>query len=258
MHGTGAPQGRRGDFGEAEVSDLAGLHQFRHGAYRVFDGHFPVEAVQIIEIDAVRAEALKAFVATRGDLVGTSVDAALAVRVDLRAELRCEYDLVAPRAKHASDQFFVVPEPIGIGGVEEIHADVERAVQGMFRLGRIRLPVALGHAQAAKANLTHFEFTEQSLWQHFFSSRRENHLGYRAHSLSTGMPYPAGVPHQPLCVPPPVRQPGRRRRCSGVICSLFPINVIPPGEVPRRRSWQAAPAVTARPGSPACNQGPGG
>ena len=179
----GAPQGGGGDFGEAEIPDLAGLHQFRHGAYRVFDGHLLVQAVQVIEIDAVGAEALKACVATRGDLVGVAVDAALAVRVDPHAELCCEYDLVAPFAKHASDQFFVVPEPVRIGSVEEIHADIERPVQGTLRPGRIRLPVGLGHTHAAKAYLTHFKLAEQSLLQHLLP-RGGNTISSTARILS--------------------------------------------------------------------------
>ena len=64
------------------------------------------------------------------------------------AELRRQRDFVAPVANGAPDEFLVPPRPVHVGGVEEVHPQLDRAVEDADRLGLIRLSIKLAHAHA--------------------------------------------------------------------------------------------------------------
>jgi len=65
-----APDGRGCRLTEAEIADLALLDQAFHGADRVLDRHRRVDAMLVVEVDHVDAEALEARVAGLDDVVG--------------------------------------------------------------------------------------------------------------------------------------------------------------------------------------------
>src|SRR5207344_747213 len=56
LHGVGAADGLGGRFGQAEVGDLAGVDELFHRAGDVFDGDARVDAVLVVEVDAVGAQ----------------------------------------------------------------------------------------------------------------------------------------------------------------------------------------------------------
>jgi hypothetical protein len=61
--------------GQPQEPDLAGGDQVGHGADGLLDRRLGVDAVLIIEIDRLDAEARQAAVAARADIVGLAVDA---------------------------------------------------------------------------------------------------------------------------------------------------------------------------------------
>ena len=80
---------------EAEVFDLASLLKLGHHADSLLDGDVGVDAVAVVEVDVVDAEALEGFVAGFADVVGVVADFAAAIRRDEVGELGGEEDVVA-------------------------------------------------------------------------------------------------------------------------------------------------------------------
>ena len=83
---------------------------------------------------------------------GRAVDAeAIPALVADVAELGGEHDLVAPAPDRLADELLVRERAVHVGGVEEVDAEVERAVDGRDGLGVVAAAVELGHAHAAEA-----------------------------------------------------------------------------------------------------------
>ena len=59
VHGVGAADGCRPGLGQPDVQDLSLGHQFGEGADGVLDGSVRVDAVLVVEVDAVGSEPLQ-------------------------------------------------------------------------------------------------------------------------------------------------------------------------------------------------------
>ena len=95
-----------------EPAHLAFAHQLRHRAHRVLDRRVGIDAMLVVEVDRVDAEAVEARVARLANVFGLTVDALeSAVGVAHVAELRRDDHAVAPPADRAADELFVAPEP---------------------------------------------------------------------------------------------------------------------------------------------------
>ena len=102
-----------------------------HRADGLLDRDRRVDPVLVVEVDVVDAEPLQRGVARGPDVVGAAVDAdPAAVGVALVAELGGELDLVAAAGDGLADELLVGERAVHVGGVEEGHAEVERAVDG--------------------------------------------------------------------------------------------------------------------------------
>jgi hypothetical protein len=66
------------------------------------------------------------------------------------AELRRQLNAVAAVRDRTADQPLVLERPVHIRGVEEGHAQLERALDRGDRLALVRRAVELGHAHAAE------------------------------------------------------------------------------------------------------------
>ena len=113
VHGVRPAEGVGRGLGQPEVADLAGLDQLGHGADRVLDRHGRVDAVQVVEVDVVDAEAQQRHVARlpARSPGRPSTPAPGAVRAVDDAELRGQHDLVAPARDGPADELLVVPGP---------------------------------------------------------------------------------------------------------------------------------------------------
>src|SRR3954471_8247966 len=100
MHLGRPPDGLSASLGEPEVADLALLHELGHRADRLLDRRLGVDAVLVVEVDRVDAEALERRLARLAHVVGIAADAQeLAVLPADVAELRRdERALAAPLA----------------------------------------------------------------------------------------------------------------------------------------------------------------
>src|SRR5262249_48672891 len=105
---------------QADVTNLSFLHQVSERPHSLFDGRIAIDAVLIIKIDVVEAEAFQAGFAGRTHILGLAVDAP---RVGIGwvandAELGSQNNLVArPAFNRLSDQHFVGVRTIHVGGV---------------------------------------------------------------------------------------------------------------------------------------------
>ena len=140
-----------GGFGEAEEAHLPGDNEVAHRANGVFDGHLGINAVLVVEVDHVHAEPLQAGVAGGAHVFGPPIDAEeLAGRVTDVAELRGQHDLAAPVANGLPDQRLVGAQAIHVRRVQEVHPQVEGAVDRGQCLRLVAWAVELRHAHAAQ------------------------------------------------------------------------------------------------------------
>jgi hypothetical protein len=156
----GAPDGLGRRLRDAEMAHLALSDELGHGADRVLDRHGGVDAMDVVEIDRLNGEAAQAGLAGLSDVCRPAVDGGRPVRLPEIAEFCRHHVFVAPSSDRAADQLLVPPLPIGVGSVDEIDAELGRAVERRDRLGRIRLAIDRRHAHAAEPDGGHFERSE--------------------------------------------------------------------------------------------------
>jgi hypothetical protein len=153
MDGGGAADRRDAHLREADVADVAGLHELRDRADGLLDRHRRIEARRLVEVDVVGAEALER-VRQRGlDRGRAAVEAEVgAVRAALGAELHLDEDLRAIAAlQRLAQEQLVVPHAVEVSGVKERDAGVEGGVDRGDRLSAISSAVSAGQSHAAEA-----------------------------------------------------------------------------------------------------------
>jgi hypothetical protein len=139
--------------------------------------------VHVVEVDVVDAEALERGVTGGPDVVRGVVDRADAVDAP-DAELGGQHHLVAAVLDGPADELLVVPAAVHVGGVEEVDAEVEGAVDDRDGLLLVALAVELGHAHAAEPESRHLRpVLAQSALVHF-SSPPVTSLGAGVRSMS--------------------------------------------------------------------------
>ena len=139
-----AADGRRRRLREPEEAHLAGLDQSRHRA------HLGIDAVLVIEVDHVHAEALETRVARLRHPLGPAVDAGRAVRLAHVAELGDDHGALAPAAQRLAEQRLVVAPAVHVGRVQEVDAEVERAMDDRDRLRVVSGAVRARHRHASE------------------------------------------------------------------------------------------------------------
>jgi hypothetical protein len=129
VHGVRAPDRLRRGLREPEVAHLALLDELLHRADGLLDRDRLVDAVLVVEVDVVDAEALQRGLAGLAHVVRLAVDAEIAaVLAALVAELGGEHDLVAAAGDRAADELLVGERAVHVGGVEEGAPQLERPV----------------------------------------------------------------------------------------------------------------------------------
>ena len=103
MHFVSATDGFRGSFGQPEVANFAGAHEFRHGADSFFDGNIGIDAMLVVEVDHIDAEALQAGIASSAYVRGAALYAAH------DAEFCGEEDSVADAANGLANEVSLSP-----------------------------------------------------------------------------------------------------------------------------------------------------
>ena len=137
--------------------DLALAHQVAQCAHTVFDRHFFVPTVQVIQVDHIGLEAAKCVFAGLFDGFGAAVDdahfAAVALFHALHAAFAGQREAVAVRLHHLAHQRLVGAKAIQRGGVEKRHTLVQGSEQNpLALLGRDRCAISMAEVHAAQAD----------------------------------------------------------------------------------------------------------
>jgi len=137
---------------EAEVTHLALLHKPPHRAHRVLDRDLRIDAVEIVEIDRVHAEALKRVLAGALDVARPAVDALIAAVLPAHdAKLRGDGHCVLMRPQDAPHQLLVGEGAVHVGGVEEGDAAVNGTLERLDGPVLVGRAVKLRHPHTAEA-----------------------------------------------------------------------------------------------------------
>ena len=157
VHGVGAADGLGADLGEADVADVAGLHELRDRADRLLDRDVGEDAAGPVDVDVVGAEPAKRVgeeVLHRRRAQVVADDAAVGPAHE--PELDAEHDLLAiAAAERVANQQLVVPHPVVVARVEQRDPGVERRLDGRDALRLVGRTVEVGHAHAAEAERRH-------------------------------------------------------------------------------------------------------
>ena len=135
------------------MPDFSFANEIGESAGGFLDGSFGIDAMLVVQINGVDTETLEAGVARGANISAGTVDAAKRgvgfVADD--AEFCGEEDFVTDTANGFADEDFVVTVTVDVGGVEEIHTKIERAVDGSDGFGVVTRSIEFGHAHAAEA-----------------------------------------------------------------------------------------------------------
>ena len=113
---------------------LPSLDQLGHRADRLLDRHVGVDAVLVVEVDVVGAEALQRALDRAADVLGRAVERTDRGHVARRRvvhparELGRDHVLVAAALDRAADELLVGQGPVELRGVEEVDPELERAL----------------------------------------------------------------------------------------------------------------------------------
>ncbi|GAB3837997.1 hypothetical protein GCM10027610_041080 [Dactylosporangium cerinum] len=163
MHRVGAADGVDPGLGQADVPDLALLHQPRERAHGVLDGGARVDAVLVVQVDAVGAEAPQRALDGGTDVGRAAVQARLhpAVVGD-EAELGGQHHLVAAALQGPADELLVDVRAVDLRGVDQRDPELDRPVDGADRLGVVAAgaAVAVRHSHRTESDAGDLEFAE--------------------------------------------------------------------------------------------------
>src|SRR5260221_13142244 len=131
MYRMSTAQGGGGDFAKPDGADLALLLQGGQGSDDIFQLLGLVQTMDVIEIDMIDAKPAQRGLTGAADVSRAVIDAAIiGASLTHNAEFGRKLDLAAIDGfQKAAEQFFIMAEPIGIRGIEEGNALIERRLQ---------------------------------------------------------------------------------------------------------------------------------
>ena len=137
-----------GEVRAADVADLAGAHQIVERAERFLDRRQRVEAVQLVEVDVVGAEAAQARLDRAGQVVARGADVVRS-RPAAEGALGRDEHLVAPALDRLAEDLLGQAVRVDVGRVEHRDAGLEADVDEPRRLGDVARAPGLEELVAA-------------------------------------------------------------------------------------------------------------
>ena len=145
-----------------DVADLALLPQARELAEGILERHLGIDVMELVQVDARELQSLEAPLASLAQVLGPSVRDPLRRARTQQTAFGRDDEAARVRREALRDQPLADLGPVGIGGIDEVDAELERATQHAARLGRIlRLTPDAGTCDphGAKSHAIHHEIT---------------------------------------------------------------------------------------------------
>ena len=213
------------------MQDLALAHQLGQHADGVLDGSARVDAVLVVQVDAVGAQPLQRALDSSTDVGGAAVDhAALAPGVRDEPELRGDHNLVAAALDRLSDDLLAVERPVDLGGVDLSHPQIQGPADGADRLRVVKAPAAgvgPGHRHRPKADTGDVQPTQRDV----------------LHRLA-----PCADSQDPAAHPRTHRRVMASTGLTACFAAVTSVNALPSraGSLCRRAYWQRLPEYRQR------------
>ena len=102
---------------ETEVQNLPFFDQIFNRTSHIFDWHFWIDSVLVIEINAVGFKALQRVLNHFPDVLWSAIKTTACFKVETK--FACDNDFVAKRRECFSDKFFVCKWTVNFGGIKE-------------------------------------------------------------------------------------------------------------------------------------------
>ena len=163
VHRVGATDRLGSGLREPDVQDLALGDQLGEGADRVLDRGVRVDAVLVVQVNAVGPEPLQRALDGGPDVRRGRVEYAGALAgVRDEAELRRDRDLVAMPLQGAADEFLVGVWAVDLCGVEVGDSELERSLDraARFAFAAVGVEVVAGHRHRPEADARDVESAE--------------------------------------------------------------------------------------------------
>ncbi len=149
-----------GDFGEADVANLAGGLGVPEGAEGVFERDAGVDAMELVEVDALEAEAAEAHFKLLLEVVGAAAGLGFGGALAGEAAFGGDDDAGGVGVQGFGEEIFGDHGAVGVGGVEEIDPELDGAaedVAGVFAVGRLAPGAFADEAHGAVAHAVYRE-----------------------------------------------------------------------------------------------------
>ena len=152
MHRVCAPHRLGGRLGQPEKPHLPCTHQIRHRPNSLLDWHGAIDAVLIVQVDVIDAEASQRGIARGLYVFGPAVlPDELAVGSPHVAEFRGQDDPLAPPLDRLPDQHLVGERAVDISRIEEIDVQIQGPVNRRDGLCVIPAAIEVRHPHASEA-----------------------------------------------------------------------------------------------------------
>ena len=129
-----APQLVLGDVGQPDVPDLALLLEGDECTDRVLQRHRGVGPVELVQRDLFELEPSQASLAGLDQVVRPAVLRPLPGTGALEAALGRDHEIIRVRRQRLADELLADVRTVGVGGVDEVDAELDRAPQHRLRL----------------------------------------------------------------------------------------------------------------------------
>jgi hypothetical protein len=151
------------DVGHAEMTDLAGALQIGQRADRVGVRHLGIGRMQLVQIDALDAQALEAAVERAAQVLGAPIAVPAAGARAHQASLGANDDARGVGEERLGDDALGNLRAVAVGGVQEVDAELDGPDEQSLRsgaVGRIAPDFAAGHAHRPESHAVDREIAE--------------------------------------------------------------------------------------------------
>ncbi len=147
-----------GDIGDADVADLALVLELLERRDRALVGHLRVGAVLLVELDRVEPQPPERALAGLPQVLGAAVARPLVRAGPSQPSLGGDQQVLRVRVERLGDQLLADMRAVGVGGVDQVDAELDRPPQdrdGLVVIGRRPPDAGAGDPHGAEAQPAH-------------------------------------------------------------------------------------------------------